>query len=100
MDFYINWTLSFRTFFLSARQQSRLLELLVSLFILKWKNCQQNPPVTLIVFYILVIHTDKDQMIFEVIKVYQPGGAAINFSKNARNQNQTTLLVKKIFCYP
>ena len=57
------------------------------------KNCEQNPPGSLNVFYILVIHTDNAQVIFVLIEVCQPGGAAINFSKIARNQNQTTLLL-------
>ena len=57
------------------------------------KNCQTNPPGTLNVFYILVIHTDNAQMSFEPIALCQPGGAAINFSKSTQNQNQRTLLL-------
>ena len=66
----------------------------------KTKNCQRNPPWSLNVFYILVILTDNAQVIFVLIEVCQPGGAAINFSKIAWNQNQTTLLLLKTFCYP
>ena len=65
----------------------------LSLFISKEKNCQTIPPGTLNVFYILVIHTGNAQMSFVLIALCQPGGAAINFSKSARNQNQTTLLL-------
>ena len=61
-----------------------------TLFILKWKNCQTIPPGTLNVFYILVIHIDNAQVSFVLIALYQPGGAAINFSKSPRNQNQIT----------
>ena len=59
----------------------------------KRKNCQAIPPEALNMFYILVIHTDNAQMSFVPIEVCQPGGAAINFSKIAQNQNQTTLLL-------
>ena len=45
-------------------------------------------------------HTDNAQVIFVLIEVCQTGGAVINFSKIAKNQNQTTLLLKKNFCYP
>ena len=47
------------------------------------KNCEQNPPGTLNVFYTLVIHTNNGHMIFVLIEVCQPGGAVINFSKIA-----------------
>ena len=67
---------------------------LTTLFILKSNDCQTNPPGTLNVFYILVIHTDNAQVSFVHIEVCQPGGAAINFSKIAQNLNQTTLLIK------
>ena len=82
------WVFSKPKIFLACHRRFQ-----VSLFILKWKNCQQNPPGSLNVFYILVIHTDNAQVIFVLIEVCQPGGAAINFSKIARNQNQTTLLL-------
>ena len=59
----------------------------------KMKNCLQNPPGSLNVFYILVIRTDNAQVIFVLIEVCQPGGFMINFSKITRNQNQTTLLL-------
>ena len=49
------------------------------------KNCQKIPTGTLNVFYILVIHTDNAQVIFVLTEVFQPGGAAINVSKNAQN---------------
>ena len=42
-------------------------------------------------FYIVVIHTDSGQMNFALIALCQPGGAPINFSKSAQNQNRTTL---------
>ena len=67
--------------------------MLASLFILKEKDCQKIPPGTLNIFYILVIHTDNNNMKFVLIALCQPGGAAINFSKSARNQNRTTLLL-------
>ena len=57
------------------------------------KNCQTIPPETLNMFYIPVIHTDNAQMSFVLVALCQPGGAAINFSKSARNQNRTTLLL-------
>ena len=50
-------------------------------------------------FYILVINADNAQVIFVRIEVCQPEGAAINFSKIARNENQTTLF-KKPFVTP
>ena len=56
------------------------------------RNCKTIPPRTLNVFYILVIHNDNTQVSFVLIALCQPGGAAINFSKSHRNQNQTTLL--------
>ena len=65
----------------------------ITLFTLKGKKCQKIPPGTLNVFYILVIHTNNAKMIFVLIGVCQQGGAVINFSKIARNQNQTTLLL-------
>ena len=51
-------------------------------------------------YYILVMHTDNAQMSFVLIALCQPGGAAINFSKSARNQNRITLLLQKTFRYP
>ena len=57
------------------------------------KNCPTIPPGTLNMFYILVIHSDNAQISFVLIALCQPGGAAINFSKSLRNQNQTTLLL-------
>ena len=57
------------------------------------KNCQTIPPGSLNMFYILVIHNDNAQVNFVSIEVCQPGGTVINFSKTARNQNQTTLLL-------
>ena len=58
----------------------------------KEKKYQTIPPWTLNVFYILVIHTDNAKVSFVLITLCQPGGAAINFSKSLRNQNQTILL--------
>ena len=47
-----------------------------TLFILKWKKCQTNPPGTLNVFYILVIHTDNAKVSFVLIELCQPSGVA------------------------
>ena len=54
------------------------------------KNCQTDPPGTLNVFY---LQTNNAQVSFVLIEVCQPGGAAINFSKDTRNQNQTARLL-------
>ena len=71
------------------------------LFILKWKNCQENPPGILNVFNILVIHTDNAQVIFVLIEVCQPGGAAINFSKIAlKSKSDNTFTSKEPFVTP
>ena len=40
-------------------------------------------------FYILVIRNDNAQVIFVLLEVCQPGGAAVNFAKIAKNQNRT-----------
>ena len=64
------------------------------------KNSQTIHPGTLIVFYILLIHTDNAKVSFVLKKICQPGGAAINFSKIAQNQNQTALLLRKNLLLP
>ena len=57
-----------------------------SLLILPGKNCQRIPPGTLNMFLRLWIITELAQMKIFALKVLQPGGAAIIFTKSGRNQ--------------
>ena len=53
-------------------------------------------------FKIKVAHSDTDnaQVSFVLLEVCQPVGATINFSKIARNQNQTILFLQKPLSLP
>ena len=78
---------------LVCKTHSKSHEELFDHFSFEMKKRQTIPPGTLNMYYILVMHTDNAQMSFVLIALCQPGGTAINFSKSARNQNRTTLLL-------
>ena len=66
-----------------------------TLFIWTKKICQRIPPGVLNIFLILWTPTDCAQKKEFFIAHCQPGGAAIIFSKSARNEKQTALFIIK-----